>query len=110
MTSADHILFLILFTMKESRLLECHIYLLFKNSKSIVQVEIEAEIDVNHNVRFHIRSLKSTYAGSFISDLHRKFLFLDFAARKRNISSRPGGGIIFMGGNTSRFRKTAFIS
>ena len=35
------------------------------------------------------RSLKSTYAGSFVFDLHRKFLFLlDFAARKRNIFSR----------------------
>jgi hypothetical protein len=28
-------------------------------------------------------------AGSFIIDSHRKFLFLDFAARKRNIFSRP---------------------
>ena len=36
-----------------------------------------------------IRSLKSTYAGSFISDLHRKFLFFNFTARKRNIFSRP---------------------
>ena len=36
-----------------------------------------------------IRSLKCTYAGSFIFDSHRKFLFLDFAARKRNIFSRP---------------------
>ena len=36
-----------------------------------------------------IRSLKSIYAGSFIFDLHRKFLFLDFVARKRNIFSRP---------------------
>ena len=36
-----------------------------------------------------IRSLKSTYAGSFIFDLHRKFLFLNFTARKRNIFSRP---------------------
>ena len=36
-----------------------------------------------------IRSLESTYAGSFIFDLHRKFLFLDFTARKRNIFSRP---------------------
>jgi hypothetical protein len=35
------------------------------------------------------RYLKSTWAGSFIFDLHRKFLFLDFAARKRNIFSRP---------------------
>ena len=34
-----------------------------------------------------ICSLKSTYAGSFIFDL--KFLFLDFAARKGNIVSRP---------------------
>ena len=32
-----------------------------------------------------IRSLKSTYAGSFIIDFHRKFLFLDFAAREKNI-------------------------
>jgi hypothetical protein len=29
-------------------------------------------------------------AGSLIIDLHRKFLFLDFAARKTNIFSRPG--------------------
>jgi hypothetical protein len=36
-----------------------------------------------------IRSLKCTYAGNFIFDSHRKFLFLDFAARKRNIFSRP---------------------
>ena len=36
------------------------------------------------------RSLRSTYAGSFIFDLHREFLFLDFAARKRNVFSRPG--------------------
>ena len=36
-----------------------------------------------------IRSLKSTYAASFIFDLHRKFVFLNFAARKRNIFSRP---------------------
>jgi hypothetical protein len=36
-----------------------------------------------------IRSLKCTYAGSFIFDSRRKFLFLDFAARKRNIFSRP---------------------
>ena len=35
-----------------------------------------------------IRSLKSTYAGSFIFDFHRKFLFLDFAASKRSIFSR----------------------
>ncbi len=27
---------------------------------------------------------------SFMHDLHRKFLFFDFAARKRNIFSRPG--------------------
>ena len=31
-------------------------------------------------------------AGSFIIDSHRKFLFLDFAARKRNIFSRPAQG------------------
>ena len=37
-----------------------------------------------------ILSLKSTHAASFIFDLHRKFLFLDSAARKRNIFSRPG--------------------
>ena len=30
------------------------------------------------------------YAGSFTHDLHRKFLFFDFAARKRNTFSRPG--------------------
>ena len=36
-----------------------------------------------------IGSLKSTYAGSFIFHLHRKFLFLDFVARKRNIFSWP---------------------
>jgi hypothetical protein len=47
-----------------------------------------AEIGVYHNVRHHICSLKSTYAGRFIFDLHMKF-FLDFAARKRNIFSRP---------------------
>jgi hypothetical protein len=28
-------------------------------------------------------------AGSLIIDIHRKFLFLDFAARKTNIFSRP---------------------
>jgi hypothetical protein len=37
-----------------------------------------------------IRSLKYTYAGSFIIDLRRKFLFLEFATRKRNIFSRSG--------------------
>jgi hypothetical protein len=34
-----------------------------------------------------ILSLNSTYPGSFIFDSHRKFLFLDFASRKRNIFS-----------------------
>ena len=29
------------------------------------------------------------YAGTFIFNLHRKCLFLDFAAKKRNIFSRP---------------------
>ena len=37
-----------------------------------------------------IRSLKSTYAEHFIFDLHRKFSFFDFAARKGNTFSRPG--------------------
>jgi hypothetical protein len=32
-----------------------------------------------------ILSLNSTYPGSFIFDSHRKFLFLNFAARKGNI-------------------------
>jgi hypothetical protein len=36
-----------------------------------------------------LRSLESAYAGSFIFDLHRKFLFLDFAAEKINICSMP---------------------
>jgi hypothetical protein len=36
------------------------------------------------------KSLKKTLSGgSFIFDLHRKFLFLDFVARKRNIFPRP---------------------
>ena len=35
-----------------------------------------------------IGSLKSTYAGSFIFHIHRKFLFLDFVVRKRNIFSK----------------------
>ena len=34
-----------------------------------------------------IHSLKSTYTGSFVFDLHRKFLFLKFVSRKRNIFS-----------------------
>jgi hypothetical protein len=33
-------------------------------------------------------------AGSLIIDLHRKFLFLDFAARKTNIFSRPGKTVL----------------
>ena len=53
----------------------------------VLQVELSqlscAEVEVDHNVRQH-NSQKSTYAGSFIFDLHRKFLFLGFAARKRN--------------------------
>ena len=36
-----------------------------------------------------IRSLKSTYAGSFVFDLHK--FCLGFAARKRNIGVRDGG-------------------
>jgi hypothetical protein len=36
-----------------------------------------------------IGSLKSTYAASFIFNLHRKFLFWDFVIRKRNIFSTP---------------------
>jgi hypothetical protein len=51
---------------------------------------------VYHNVRQQMFSQihififsKST---SFIFDLHRKFLFLEFAARKRNIFSRPATG------------------
>jgi hypothetical protein len=31
--------------------------------------------------------LQSTYAGSFVFHLHRKFLFWEFAARKRNITT-----------------------
>jgi hypothetical protein len=38
-----------------------------------------------------MRSLKSTHAGGFILDFHKKFLFLDFAARKGNVFSRPEG-------------------
>jgi hypothetical protein len=53
------------------------LYLLFKKSKSIRQAE-------------DVPILKSTYAGRFIFDLNRKFLFLDFAARKRNIFSTSG--------------------
>jgi hypothetical protein len=50
---------------------------------------LQVEIEVYHALCGAIRSLKSTYAGSFRFDLHRKFLFWDFAARKRNIFSRP---------------------
>jgi hypothetical protein len=39
-----------------------------------------------------IRSLKAAYAGSFIFHLHKKFLFWNFAAGKRNIFSRPDAG------------------
>ena len=69
------------------------------------------KIEVYHNLRHHNsyshgfwlqrtpifgtprRSLKYTHAGSFIFDLYRKCLFLEFVARKRNISSRPGSSI-----------------
>jgi hypothetical protein len=43
-----------------------------------------------------VHSLKSTYAESFIFGLNRKFLFLECAARKSNIFSRPGHVIYFM--------------
>ena len=53
-----------------------------------------AKIEIYHYYEQNCTSPKSTvylkYAGSFTHDLHRKFLFLDFTARKRNIFSRPG--------------------
>jgi hypothetical protein len=63
-----------------------------KNSKSILQVEIVLTVLRLKSITLcsSTYSLKSTYAACFIFDLERKFLFLDFAVRKRNIFSRPG--------------------
>ena len=58
-------------------------------SKSFLQVELSCVPRLEFVTMCDtIRSLKSTYAGSFIFDFHRKFLFLEFAARKRSIFSR----------------------
>jgi hypothetical protein len=56
--------------------------------KSVWQVEI-VEIEVYHIMRHHTFSEIYT-SRKFIFHLHRKFLFLDFPARKRNLFSRPG--------------------
>ena len=52
------------------------------------RIEIVQDLSLSCCAAHHIHSLKSTYAGSFIFDLNRKFLFLVFAARKRNTFSR----------------------
>jgi hypothetical protein len=76
-----------------SYILEWHIiYLLFKNFESILQVDIVFKLILKiitmwGTMLYVLWNLP--YAGSFIFHLHRKFLCLDFAARKRNIFSRP---------------------
>ena len=65
-------------------ILECHIiYLLLKTSKTVLQVEIVFCRGLNSS-----QCATPYFLWSFIFDLHKKFLFLDFAARKRNIFSR----------------------
>jgi hypothetical protein len=58
--------------------LECHIiYLLF--TKRFASRDCSPQLFIG--MCGTIRSLKSTYTRSFIFDMHRKFLFLDFASR-----------------------------
>jgi hypothetical protein len=59
-----------------SYVLECHIiYLLFKNFKSILQVDIVFKLILKFITMCGIiRSLKSTYAGSFIFDLGADYM------------------------------------
>jgi hypothetical protein len=58
----------------------CHIiYLLFKSVSRLSCAEIEVCGTI-------ICSLKSTFAGSFIFDLPRKFLFLDFCCQEKKIN------------------------
>jgi hypothetical protein len=79
-----------------SYILEWHIiYLLFKNFESILQVDIVFKLILKiitmwGTMLYVLWNLP--YAGSFIFHLHRTFLCLDFAARKRNIFSRPALG------------------
>jgi hypothetical protein len=70
--------------------LKCHIiYLLFKKSKSILLVEIVLCWDWSLSHVQHHPFSEIYICRSLIIDFNRKFLFLDFAARKRNIFSRP---------------------
>ena len=77
--------------------LKCHIiYLLFKKSKSILLVEIVLCWDwslshVQHHPFSEIYICRKSY--NWLNLIKQEILFLDFAAKKRNIFSRPGQGI-----------------
>jgi hypothetical protein len=68
---------------------------LFKKSKSILQDEFVLYWDQSLSHLWHHPFSAIYDAGSLIIDLYRKFLFLDFAARKTNIFSRPAYTTVF---------------
>ena len=71
--------------------LQCHIiHLLFKNSKKHFASRdcLVPRLKLSQCVATYVLwNQKSTFAGSFICDLHRKFLYLDFAVTSELVAT-----------------------